>query len=362
MDNSKLEIFIKQLNPKHTRLKELLSEHTTLGIGGPADIFYEAHDINELVSVVKLAKLQKIPVTILGRGSNVLISDKGIRGIVIKNLAKNIQIKGEKPVNEDKIDVPNVTSRWESDHDMGTFKYEFKDLNYDESDEGRVEVIMDSGVDLTFAINYLLNEAVTGLQWFAGIPGTIGGAVFNNIHGGTRFLSEVTEKVKVLTQESEIAEIGIKELGVDYDKSRFHESGEIILQATFNLFKGDVDRAKATAQEWARRKSLQPRNTPGCAFANISQEEREKFGYPTTATGYVVEHVLNMSGYRIGDAAISKKHHNFIENEGKATAKEYIAVMREIQKRAKEKLDIHLEPEIFFLGFKKEEIADLYNN
>ncbi|MFC1780410.1 UDP-N-acetylmuramate dehydrogenase [Patescibacteria group bacterium] len=346
---------VKQLNPKYTKLNEPLANHTTLKIGGPADILYEAHDTKNLVNAVKLAKLQDIPVTVLGRGSNVLVSDKGIKGLVIKNFSKNIKISGEKPVSENNVEV---TSRWESDSKEGSFKYEFKDLDYDESHEPRIEVEMDSGVDLPFIIKYTLNKGITGLQWYAGIPGTIGGAVFNNIHGGTHFISEVLKSVKILDKNLEIVDLSSKELGVDYDKSRFHNSDEIILQATLNLYKGDTEKARFTATEWAKRKKLQPRNSPGCCFANITQEQKEKLKHPTTSIGYIVEHILGMSDYRVGDAKVSEKHHNFIVNEGSATAKDYLAVMKEIYNRTKEKLGIEIVPEIILLGFKPEEIKE----
>ncbi len=348
----------KQLNPKHTKENEPLSNHTTLKIGGPADLFFEAQSIEDLTNTVKLAKMLEVPVTVLGRGSNVLVSDEGIRGLVIKNLSKTIKIKGEKPVHEDKVSGVKPMARWESDSEKGTFiGIEFKDLDYDESDKPRVEVIMDSGVDLAFAISYLIQKGITGLQWYAGIPGTIGGAVFNNIHGGTHFISELIEEVEVLTPNLEIKKLNIEKLGTDYNKTRFQESSEVILRTTFNMYKGDVKKAKHVALEWAKRKKVQPRNSAGSVFSNITQKQREKFGYPTTATGYIVEHVLKMKGFKIGDAAIYPKHHNFIVNEGNATAKDYLAVMKEIYDRAKEKLGIKLRPEMFLLGFDDEKIA-----
>jgi UDP-N-acetylmuramate dehydrogenase len=217
---------------------------------------------------------------------------------------------------------------------------------------------MDSGVDLPFAINYLIGKDITGLQWYAGIPGTIGGAIFNNIHGGTHFMSEILDKVKILDTNLEIIELSVKDLGMDYDKSRFHNSGEIILQGTFCLFKGDVEKAKFTATEWASRKKLQPRNSPGCAFANITQEQKESNKFPTTSVGYIVEHEIGLSGHKVGDAAISKDHHNFIVNEGSATAGDFLAILKEIHKRTKEKFGIELVPEIMLLGFDPEEIKE----
>lgn len=354
--NKNIETLIKQLNPSNTKQNEPLSKHTNLKIGGPADIYYESPDTNDFVRVIKLAKHYEIPVTVIGLGSNILVSDDGIRGLVIRNLSKTIKISGKQPVHEDRVEV---TPRWESDSSSGTFRgIEFKDLDYDESDKPRVEVIMDSGVDLPFAIKYLIEQGLTGLQWYAGIPGTIGGAIFNNIHGGTHFISEVLSGVKILDKDTEIKDLSIEELGVDYDKSRFHNSGEIILQGVFSLYKGDTERAKHTVAEWSKRKKIQPRNSPGCAFANITQEQKERLGHPTTSAGYIIEHVLKMTGYRVGDAAISPKHHNFIVNEGNAKASDYLSIMKEITKQTKETLGIRLVPEIILLGFKKSEIEE----
>ena len=127
-----------------------------------------------------------------------------------------------------------------------------KDLDYSESDCQRINVRIASGTDLTEARNYLFNHGITGLQWYAGIPGTVGGAVFNNIHGGTHFISEVIDNVKVITPEGKIKEISIKELGVDYDKSRFHKSKEVIISVLFSLYYGDVEKARFVTQEWGK--------------------------------------------------------------------------------------------------------------
>ena len=351
-----MSTLIKQLNPKNTKLNEPLSNHTTLKIGGKADIFYEAFNTQDLINTIKLAKYQSVPVTIIGWGSNILISDKGIRGIVIKNSTKTIKVKGEKPIQESKA---RISSRFEANKKTGSFKgIEMKDLDYDESKEMRIEVEMDSGVDLPFAIKYLIDHGVTGLQWYAGIPGTIGGAVYNNIHGGTHLLGEAIEKVKVLDKELNIRELKIKDMGFKYDKSRFHKTDEIILTVTFNLFKGDVKKARLTANEWAKRKKIQPRNSAGCTFKNISERQKEKLNLPTTATGYIIEHALNMKGYKSGGASISKDHANFIVNDGNAKAEDYLKIMKDVHKNAYEKLTIKLIPEIILLGFEKEEIKE----
>jgi len=340
------------------KLNEPLSRHTFLKIGGPADLFYEAQTSDELKRAVTEAGKLGIPVTVLGEGSNVLISDRGIKGLVLVNLSDGIEIlDGEKEVFDLKSsEKPEY--RWESDDELGTFKYEFKDLDYDESDKPRIRVKMESGVNLSKAMDILLERGITGLQWFAGIPGTVGGAIFNNIHGGTHFLSEVVDTVKVLDLAGGEHVLSIEEIGVDYDKSRFQETHEAIVEATFLLFRGDVEKAKYVRYEWAKRKSIQPKNSPGCAFHNLTQEQKEKLGLPTTSVGYVIEHMLKMTGLKIGDAAVSKDHHNFIVNEGKATAKDYLNVMKAIYKKAKKELGVELVPEIFLLGFKDSEIRE----
>jgi UDP-N-acetylmuramate dehydrogenase len=232
----------------------------------------------------------------------------------------------------------------------GTKKYDFADLDYDESKARDVEVVLDSGVNLQVAMVQLFDLGVTGLQWYARIPGTIGGAVYNNIHGGTHTFAEIIKKVVILNEHGGIETLSGKELKLGYDKSRFHDSGEIILEVTLGLKMGDVVRARKTADEWRKRKMIQPMNSAGCVFKNISEEDRAILGYPTTSVGYIIEHVLNMTGFAIGGAVIAKEHHNFIVNTGGATTKEILTIRDEIAKRARESVGIELEDEIIRVG------------
>jgi UDP-N-acetylmuramate dehydrogenase len=348
---------------------EPLIYRTSVRIGGSAQYFIEAHSIDNLINAVRWANESGLPVTLLGAGTNVLISDSGILGLVIRNYAEELNIadkESKKTDAEPKKQKSTAadskhSSRWESDQKKGTFRgIEFKDLDYDESKYPRIDVEIESGASLPKTINYLLDRGITGLQWFAGIPGTIGGAVFNNIHGGSHFLSEYIKEVEVLDSEGNNKSLKTEDLGMDYDKSRFHHSQELILKTKLTLSKGDVRRAKSTALEWRKRKSIQPKNSPGCVFKNISREDREKLGYPTTSTGYIIEHVLKMSGYSEGDAKISDVHANFIVNTGNATAEDYLKIIKMVRRRAKNETGLSLEPEIVFLGFDPEEIQSLY--
>ncbi len=349
---------IEKLDLKYTKLNEPLKLHTTTRVGGPADVWYDAPTTEDFVNTIKLARELNVPVTVLGRGSNVLISDNGIRGLVIKSSAKQIQIGDEVKVEESEELEKETEARWASaTEEEGARKmYEFKDLDYHESDKPRVEVKMDAGVDMTFAINYLINQGVTGLQWFSRIPGNLGGWIYNNAHGGTHFINEVLKEVRILDENGAIITLKHSDLSFGYDSSRFHKTNEIILDATLELYKGDAARARQVVIEWAKRKSIQPSISNGCVFANISNDLKEKLNYPSGSVGYVIEHIFKMTGFRVGDAAISPQHHNFIENKGNATASDYLAIIKEIQSRAGEKLGFKFTPEIFFLGFSEQEL------
>ncbi len=351
-----VEGLIKSLGEERVKINEPLSSHTTLRIGGPADYFYEATNSGELIKAVRLARTFGVPVTVIGSGSNILVSDLGIRGLVVRNKDGKIEIVDKKrnPKFLGKLlnqirDGIYSEARWIGSH-KGTMKYDFDDLNYDESKYPDVEVIIDSGVNLQMAMVQLLERGITGLQWYARIPGTLGGAVFNNIHGGSHVFSEIVSAVVVLTNQGDVVKIPAKSMKFEYDKSRIHRTGEIVLEVILNLKRGDAEKAKFVADEWRKRKSIQPVNSAGCTFKNISNEDREVLGYPTTSVGYVIEHVLNMTGYKVGGAAISVDHHNFIINKGKATAKDYFALRNEIVKRARETVGVELADEIVYLG------------
>lgn len=343
------------------KLEEPLARYTTVKIGGPAEVFYEAKDQAKFVALLQYAVANKINVTMLGLGANVLISDRGIRGLVIKNRAGEIKIldQADSIFVADEVPTEQIMSRWDADGSKGSFKYDFNDLNYSESDKPRVLVEIDAGVNLNQAIVQLINKGITGLQWFARIPSTIGGGIYNNIHGGTHFISEVLETVTVLNEEGKIVTLPKSELKFDYDQSRFHDTKEIILSAVFNLYRGDALKAKNVVIEWNKRKAVQPNNSLGCTFKNITNEEKERLGYPTTSVGYLVEHILNLKGYNIGDAVVSDAHCAFIENKGAATAEQYLQVIKTIISQTKAKTGLTIKPEIFFLGFEKSELAGI---
>ncbi len=339
-----------------------LAQHTTVKIGGPAEIYCETKQSEDFISLVSFMRKNNLPLTLLGWGANTLISDAGITGLVVRNTSQGISILSSEGKNKktfDKEQQEQIAARWQSDSQKGTFTYEFSDLDYDESHEEKILVQLDSGVSLPFAINILIQQGITGLQWYSRIPATIGGAIYNNIHGGTHFISEVIKSVTVVDELGETKTLDKMELKAGYDVSRFHQTNETIVSAIFSLYKGDVQKATHVAREWAVRKSIQPQRSLGCVFQNISNEVKDKLGYPTTSVGYIVEHILGKKGFQIGDAKISEKHAAFIENTGSATAKEYLDVIRTVIQETKQKTGIVIKPEIFFLGFKESELVGI---
>jgi len=352
--------FINDVGGFDIKTNEPLAEYTTVGIGGLADILCVVSNSQDLERLGLAARKAGIPVTVIGGGSNILVADRGLRGLVIINTSGGYSVGGcvGGDVGED-ADQAKPEVRWGLDGT--TVRYHFSDLDYDESGCSRIEVLVDSGVQLQGFMYEMIKEGITGLQWYSGIPGTVGGAVFNNLHGGTHFFSEVVNFVEVLTEDGDVKKITVEEIQPGYNRTVFHTRRDIILRARLNLYQGDAKKAKYVADEWRKRKhKVQPQKSIGCIFANISQEDRERLDLPTTSVGHIVEHVLGMSGYRIGKAFISPKHHNFIETSEGALAKDYLKIIKDITHRASKELDLKLVIEILLFGFTNKEFDGIY--
>lgn len=341
-----------------------LAPYTTVKIGGPAELFVQISNKQDLIDVVLYAHAHSVPVTMIGWGANSLISDNGIKGLVIKNNCQTVTIHDQNTTEKTLLEYSSykVEPRWNSSKAPEAPSYEFADLDYKEEGVERVMVTLDAGVSLPAAINTLLAKGITGLQWYARIPASVGGAVYNNIHGGTHFIGEDLVAVDVLTENNEHKKYAVDQLELGYDYSRFHKSNEIILSADFMLYKGDVSRAQTAAIEWAKRKHVQPQNSLGCVFQNITADEQKRLDVPTPSIGYLIQHKLGLQGYRVGDAQVSTRHAAFIENLGHATASDYLAIIKKIISQAQEKCGITLKTEIFFLGFTPGELEGIFHS
>lgn len=335
-----------------SKFDEPLAKFTTWRIGGPADLFFQANSTKDLTLAVKKAMELQIPYTILGWGSNVLISDKGIRGLVIKNASRDIEIKGKSDIQF--TSIQEIEARL-SAVDKEKY-YNFEDLDFDESHFPPIELTVASGVYLPYLINVTIDKGITGLQWFAGIPGTIGGAVYNNIHGGSRFFSEVVKSVNVLTEKGDFQSLPNNILKFDYDYSIFHENKDVILSVDLVLREGEKERARNTSIAWATRKRLQPANSAGCCFQNIDKPTQTRLNLESNSWGYIIDKVLGLKGKEIGKAKISEKHAAFIETQPGASSSDVLNLFDTIYETSNKRLGITPKTEIFFIGFDHSEI------
>lgn len=350
-----------------------LAPYTTVKIGGAADIFIHTKNSKDFINVLKyligednVFSARKPPkpsgegastvkniieppkITIIGNGSNVLISDTGIRGIVIKNSSTDFQILNT--VSNSTKTNKTSTNRTENDP---TKYLNFGVLDYDESDKPKVLVKINSGCNLPQIINQLIDQGITGLQWFGFIPGSIGGAVFCNIHGGAYNFSNFVESVEVFDLKTSTSyELPATELNWSYDFSSFQKNPNlIILSVTLSLFKGDTAKAKETVVAWVKQKSaVQSMNSLGSVFKNPPLEICQKNWGEQKSTGWIIDIELKLKGHSIGDAQISPRHANFILNNGHSTAADYLALIKLIQSQMQTKFNFQFELEIKLLG------------
>jgi UDP-N-acetylmuramate dehydrogenase len=276
-----------------------LAPYTTLKIGGPAQYFCQATTETELIEALN-SPLE--PKTIIGNGSNILISDHGLPGLVIKNSVSNIS-------------------------------FPFPDT-----------ILAAAGTPLPLLIDQSIRHGLSGLEEFAYIPGTLGGAVYCNIHGVSKnnFDKFLTSIDVFNLNSSEIQHLKPNQLSWDYDFSEFQQKHHlIILSATLALSPGNQNLSQTLVKKIIDQKTPnQPMNSAGSVFKNP----------PNDSAGRVIDQDLNLKGFRLGDAQVSSQHANFIVNLGTATAADYYSLIQKIKGEAKIKLNLDLKPEIQFLG------------
>lgn len=287
-----------------------LAPFTTFRVGGTADWLVETRTSDEVVQLLRLAAAAGEAVTLLGGGSNVLVSDAGVRGLVIRPRGGEVRDIGAETVRADAAVTINGLVRWTIVH-------------------GRA-----------------------GLEAWAGTPGTVGGAVFGNAHFGGRPIGDRVAAVRVATRQGEIRDLLVDRMAFDYDRSRLQETGEVLLWAEFRVASGDPDRLRATAREsLAFRKRTQPLDTPsaGCIFQN-PQPGRDAVpeGVPWSA-GALVDRA-GLKGAAVGGARVSLTHANFIVNDGTATAADVRHLIERCRQGVRERFGVALKEEIVYLG------------
>jgi len=316
---------IQSLGRDRLKLNEPLSKHTYFKLGGPADLLYEAKTVDELAGAVQAAILYKVPYLVIGGGSNVLVSDAGFPGLVIKNKTSGIQLKGfTGGVEKGKLDLKEAV------------------------------VLADSGVPANLLIRYTLDQGLAGLENMLGLPGSVGGAVYNNSHHLGHLFGDHVVEVEYLDIEGKIKKYTQKELQFDYDYSIFHKTKEIVLSVTFQLKREDKTKLWEIANEAVvRRAKTQPLGAPssGCIFKNIPLADAMRIGTPDTtqSVGYLLDKA-GLKGLRIGGASVSDIHANFIVNDGTATSQDVLDLIKLIKTKIKAKFGVDLTEEVILIG------------
>ena len=296
----------KIISKDKIKQNEPMKEHTSLKIGGPAEIFVRVSSVEELKEILKLCKTNKIPLTIVGNGSNILVLDKGIKGIVIKTNLKEIKIKNKENEN--------------------------------------IEITVDDGVQLGFLAQKLLKEEITGFEELSGIPGTIGGAIVMNAGAHGKEIKDIVTEITAIDYSGNIHIFTNEQAKFEYRNSIFSTGEYIILQVKLLLKKGNKEEIKLKMNEYAQyRKEKQPIEYPsaGSTFKR--------------GTGFVTAKLIDetgLKGYSIGGAKVSEKHAGFVINTGNATAKDIIELVKYVQDKVYEKFGKKIELEIKILGEK----------
>jgi len=317
---------------------EPLSNHTSIRIGGMADFFVTAETGNELKEAVIWARDNKVPYYILGGGSNTIFADEGYRGLIINQRSRNISFNQSKDI----LPLHQIKARYNA----AKLKFE---LGYDDWHANRL-VTVDAGYPLPALIKDTLTRGLVGLEWFAGIPGNIGGAIVGNIHGGPRFFGNRVQSVNVLDEELEEVKLDWSELEFDYDWSLFKKKKMPILSVDMGLYSANhdiINKAKSFARTWVIYKSSKWPKDPNCGsiFQNISSQDAETIGLPTSSAGWLIDSV-GLKGHRIGNVSFSPDHANYIINLGNGKSSDFLSLIKLAREKVKQKFGINLLLEI----------------
>jgi UDP-N-acetylmuramate dehydrogenase len=292
------------------RANVALAPLTTFRVGGPAEWLLETRSSDEIVRALRLACEANVPATILGGGSNVLVADRGIRGLVIRPRGGEVRAEDDRHIRADAAVTINGLVRW------------------------------------------TINHGRAGLEAWAGTPGTVGGAIFGNAHFGGSLIGDLVTSARLAARDGATIDIDAAAMAFGYDRSRLQDTGEILLSAVFRVSDGDPVALRATARaSLGFRKRTQPLDTPsaGCIFQNPEQgRDAVPEGIPWSA-GALVDRA-GLKGAAVGGARVSPTHGNFIVNDGTATAADIRRLVEQCRREVRDRFGVDLREEIVYLG------------
>lgn len=276
-----------------------MSKHTSMKIGGPADIFVRVNNLDELKNVIDVCKNHEVNLTVIGNGTNILVKDKGIRGVTVKLDLKNTKIDGEK-------------------------------------------IEAEAGVQLPILAKIAYENSLSGFEFASGIPGTVGGAVKMNAGAYGFEFKDVVIETTYLDKKLNLITISNQEHKFSYRHSIFDETDDIIISTKVKLKKEKQENIKRKMEEnTKKRREKQPVNYPNAG--SIFKRKKE----------YIPAEIIDkcgLKGYNINDAYISEKHAGFIVNKGNAKAEDVLNLIEHIRQTVKGKYNINLELEIKIIG------------
>lgn len=281
-------------------VNEPMSKHTTFRIGGNADVFVSP-EVSQVSALIALAKEYEVPVTVIGNGSNLLVGDKGIRGLVLSfgKEAEAIHLEGNR-------------------------------------------MTVAAGTILAKAAAEAAKNSLTGLEFAAGIPGSLGGAIVMNAGAYGGEMKDVVISAKVLTPAGEIKELSNEELELSYRHSCIPEKDYIVLEATLELEPGEESAIREKMADFKnRRVEKQPLEYPS-AGSTFKRPE----GY---FAGKLIQDA-NLRGYQVGGAQVSEKHCGFVINKGNATAADVLQLIQDVKRIVYDTFQVELEPEVKMIG------------
>lgn len=292
---------IQIIDTERVLVEEPMKKHVTFRVGGPADFFVMPRTADEIRGILALCKKEGLPYYILGNGSNLLVGDQGYRGVII-------QI--------------------------------YKEMNQITVEEDRI--LAQAGVLLSKVGNAALDAGLTGFEFAAGIPGTVGGAVVMNAGAYGGELKEILIRATVLTEEGILLRLSNQELELGYRTSIIEKKKYLVLEAEFQLQHGEPEKIRAKMDELkVQRVSKQPLEYPS-AGSTFKRPE----GY---FAGKLIQDA-GLRGYQVGGAQVSEKHCGFVINKEQATAKDISELMRQVSEKVYQKFGVTLEPEVKRLG------------
>lgn len=285
---------------------ELMKNHTTFRIGGPADLFASPQTEEGLIRGLRWCQDNQIPFYIIGNGSNLLVGDKGFRGVIFQ-ICRNL---------------------------------DFSEIQEEETKE--IRICSGAGIMLAKLAKDISARGYTGFEFATGIPGTLGGAVTMNAGAYGGEMKQVIESVRAVDAGGEIRELSMEELELGYRTSRIQKESLIVLSVLMKFKRGDRAAISARVDELSRqRREKQPLEYPS-AGSTFKRPE----GY---FAGKLIQDA-GLKGYRVGDAMVSEKHSGFVINAGEATAAQVRQLMADVDREVYQKFQVHLEPEVRMIG------------